>query len=112
MLKGPSYYNPRLHPDRALRRRNTVINQMVKYDFLTEAEGEKHKACELGLRYTPTTHYSGPAPYLRERIRQDALRIIEAYNAEYGTDYNLLHRRYAPHHHPRRRNAAIRRRSR
>ena len=89
MLKGPSYYNPRLHPDRALRRRNTVINQMVKYDFLTEAEGEKHKACELGLRYTPTTHYSGPAPYLRERIRQDALRIIEAYNAEYGTDYNL-----------------------
>ena len=89
MLKGPSYYNPRLHPDRAIRRRNTVINQMVKYDFLPEAEGEKHKACELGLRYNPTTHYSGLAPYLRERIRQDALRIIEAYNAEYGTKYNL-----------------------
>lgn len=89
MLKGPSYYNPRLHPERAIRRRNTVINQMVKYDFLSETEGEKHKTTELGLLYNPTTHYSGPAPYLRERIRQDALRIIEAYNAEYGTEYNL-----------------------
>ena len=44
MLKGPSYYNPRLHPERALRRRNTVINQMVKYNFLTAQEGESLKA--------------------------------------------------------------------
>ena len=36
LLKGPSYYNPRVHPDRTLQRRNTVIAQMVKYDYLTE----------------------------------------------------------------------------
>ena len=89
MLKGPSYYNPRLHPERSLQRRNTVLNQMVKYDYLTEAEGEQLKAQKLDLRYKPDNHYSGIAPYLRERIRQDALRILKEYNATHDTHYNL-----------------------
>lgn len=89
MLKGPSYYNPRLHPDRALQRRNTVINQMVKYDYLSEEDGEQLKQQELKLEYQPINHYSGPAPYLREKIRRDASRILEEYNKEYGTAYNL-----------------------
>lgn len=89
MLKGPSYYNPRLHPGRALRRRNTVINQMVKYDFLQEEEGEVLKKQELVLNYKLDNHYSGLAPYLRERIRRDAMQIIDVYNAEHGTSYNL-----------------------
>lgn len=89
MLKGPSYYNPRLHPERTLRRRNTVINQMVKYDFLTEKEGEELKAQELSLKYKPDNHYSGLAPYLRELIRQDAVKIIESYNTTHNTQYNL-----------------------
>ena len=89
MLKGPSRYNPRLHPDRSLQRRNTVFYQMVKYDFLTEEEGEKFSKTDLDLKYKAVNHYSGLAPYLREKIRQDALRIIEDYNALYGTSYNL-----------------------
>ena len=89
MLKGPSYYNPRLHPERSRERRNTVIRQMVKYDFLTEAEGRRLEALPLHLDYTPDNHYSGLAPYLRERIRQDALRILREYNAKHGTAYNL-----------------------
>ena len=47
LLKGPSYYNPRVHPDRTLQRRNTVIAQMVKYDYLTEEEGEELKKEKL-----------------------------------------------------------------
>lgn len=89
MLKGPSYYNPRLHPERALKRRNTVLNQMIKYDFLSEEEGRQLKEEELKLEYHPINHYSGLAPYLREKIRRDALGIIEEYNQLYGTDYNL-----------------------
>lgn len=89
MLKGPSWYNPRLHPERALQRRNTVINQMIKYDFLPEDDGEKYKDTELDLHYKAIEHYSGLAPYLREKIRQDAVKIIDAYNASHLTDYNL-----------------------
>lgn len=89
LLKGPSLYNPRLHPERALQRRNTVIDQMIKNDYLSEQEGEQLQSKELGLRYKPLNHYSGLAPYLRERIRQDAMNILAAYNKEHGTKYDL-----------------------
>lgn len=43
ILKGPTYYSPTRHPDRALARRNTVIDQMVKYGELTEEQGDSVK---------------------------------------------------------------------
>lgn len=89
MLKGPSRYNPRLHPERALQRRNTVLNQMIKYEYLADTTGGHLKATDLELNYQAINHYSGLAPYLREKIRQDADQIITAYNQEYGTTYNL-----------------------
>ncbi|WP_251619893.1 transglycosylase domain-containing protein [Odoribacter lunatus] len=89
LLKGPSRYNPRLHPERAQNRRNTVINQMVKYEFLTEEAGETYKDTELNLQYKAIDHYSGLAPYLREKIRQDAVKLIDEYNASHLTSYNL-----------------------
>lgn len=89
MLKGPSWYNPRLHPDRARQRRNTVISQMVKYDFLTENTGNEYKNTDLELNYQSINHYSGLAPYLREKIRRDAIKLIDDYNATHFTTYNL-----------------------
>ncbi len=89
MLKGPSRYNPRLHPERALQRRNTVIQQMIKYHFIPEENGEELKQSDLALQHQVVTHYSGLAPYLREKIRREAQEIIQAYNETYGTDYNL-----------------------
>lgn len=89
MLKGPSYYNPRLYPERALQRRNTVINQMVKYSYLDPEEGKAYKSQPLKLAHKPDSHYAGMAPHLREKIRRDAVKILEEYNALYGTRYNL-----------------------
>lgn len=89
LLKGPSYYNPRVHPDRMLQRRNTVIAQMVKYDYLTGEEGEKFKQEKLELHYKPLNHYSGLAPYLREQIRLDAMKLIARYNEANSTNYDL-----------------------
>lgn len=70
MLKNPSYYNPLRHEERAKNRRNTVIDQMVKADFLTVAEGDSLKALPLTLDYHKVDHKEGGAPYLREEIRR------------------------------------------
>ncbi len=70
MLKNPSYYNPLRHEERAKNRRNTVIDQMVKADFLTVEEGDSLKALPLTLDYHKVDHKEGGAPYLREEIRR------------------------------------------
>ncbi len=43
MLKGTSYYNPVINPERAQKRRNVVLGQMVKYNALPESDFDKLK---------------------------------------------------------------------
>jgi penicillin-binding protein 1A len=50
MLKGPSYYDPILHADRALARRDVVINQMVKEGLFTEETAQQVRADSLDLK--------------------------------------------------------------
>ena len=39
MLKANTYYNPRLHPENAKIRRNVVLKQMEKYNYLQSTRG-------------------------------------------------------------------------
>ena len=70
MCKNPALYNPIRHHDRALNRRNTVLNQMRKYEFLTEEECDSLKALPLETHYRSVDHKRGSAPYFREYLRQ------------------------------------------
>ena len=38
LVKGPSYFDPRRHPTRALKRRNLVLNEMAKQDLLPDQQ--------------------------------------------------------------------------
>lgn len=38
MVQSPNYYNPAKHPEQAQQRRNIVLNQMLKYKYITKAE--------------------------------------------------------------------------
>ncbi|NWH06287.1 penicillin-binding protein 1B [Desulfobacter latus] len=49
MLKGPSFYNPRVHPDRALARRNIVLGLMADQDLLSSAQLTKSLGRPLGI---------------------------------------------------------------
>lgn len=66
--KGPEYYSPVRHPDRALKRRNLVLNEMMEDKKITREQGEAAKASPLGL------HIEAPAnsiaPYFVEEVRR------------------------------------------
>lgn len=70
MCKNPSLYNPIRHAERALIRRNTVLNQMEKYDYITEAECDSLKQLPMEIDYHSVDHKEGSAQYLREYLRQ------------------------------------------
>lgn len=89
ILKANNVFNPRLHPDKSMDRRNTVIDQMVKEKFLTSAEGERYKAEPLNLRYSLITYNQGPAPYFLEYIRPALTDWCLNHAKANGEPYNL-----------------------
>ena len=70
MCKNPSMYNPRRRPERALNRRNTVLDQMYKYGYLSSQECDSLQALPVEIKYQSVDHKQGLAPYFREYLRQ------------------------------------------
>lgn len=75
--KGPSEYSPILHPERAFRRRNTVINAMLEDGVITAVEAEAARSAPLGLHIEPPPN--SVAPWFVEDVRRELVR-------EYGSD--------------------------
>ncbi len=69
MCKNPSLYNPIRRHERALNRRNTVLSQMCKYEYITKAECDSLQALPIELHYSSVDHKQGLAPYFREYLR-------------------------------------------
>lgn len=69
MCKNPSYFNPVRYNQRTLERRNVVLNQMRKADYITREQFDSLKAIPLTLKYQKVDHKLGPAAYFREYLR-------------------------------------------
>lgn len=70
LLKAPTTYSPILHPDNAVERRNTVLAQMKRYEYLSDEDYEQYKERPIDMsHYTPQSHNDGLATYLREYLR-------------------------------------------
>ena len=69
MCKNPSLYNPRRFRARALTRRNTVLHQMLKASYLTQAQYDSLCQLPITLRFQPVDHKDGLATYFREYLR-------------------------------------------
>lgn len=89
MLKANNSYNPRKNPERSLERRNVVIDQMLKNNYLTEAEAKMYKAEPLDVSYNLITYNEGPAPYLMEKLRPLLQSWCDEHQKEDQTVYNL-----------------------
>lgn len=70
ILKAPSWFSPVRNPQRAMERRNVVMSQMQKYNFITREDFEAFRDLPIDMsNYRIQDHNAGLAPYLREYLR-------------------------------------------
>ena len=91
MLKGTSYYNPVLKPERALARRNTVLAQMVKADQLTAAQFEQLKGQPLKVDFERQSEQLGPAPHFAQQMRRWLIEWADRNDYNIYADGLMLH---------------------
>lgn len=93
MFKNSSLYNPRpeYNPVGVKNRRDVVLRQMEKYDYITEEVKDSIQNLDLGLNYSPESHREGIATYFREYLRGFMKEWVND-KANYkpdGTKYNI-----------------------
>jgi penicillin-binding protein 1A len=69
MCKNPSYFNPIRFNERTKGRRNVVLNQMRKADYITRQQHDSISQLPLTTDFNRVDHKLGLAPYFREYLR-------------------------------------------
>jgi penicillin-binding protein 1A len=90
LFKAPTYYSPVYNPENALRRRNTVLYQMVRNDFLSEADYDSLTKLPIELDYKVQNHNQGLATYFREVVKADLLKWAKENLKSDGSSYDLF----------------------
>jgi penicillin-binding protein 1A len=89
MLSNPTLYNPRTKPDRALARRNNVLDNLADHDYITQTHCDSLKAIPIQLNYHNGGMYGTIAPYFLVQIEEMTHSILEKITKEDGEKYNL-----------------------
>lgn len=84
MLQAPTFYNPVLHPENALRKRNEVLWKIYrsKFNIETREQYDSIAALDLGLQFRLQDQNEGLAPYFRTVISANLMQFC----AERGID--------------------------
>jgi penicillin-binding protein 1A len=89
ILKGTTYFSPIKNPDRALARRNVVLDQMRKYKFISDEQFSELKEQPIELDYRNPDHNEGLATYFREYIRLELTQWCKENKKPDGEPYDL-----------------------
>jgi len=97
MAKNPALFNPIRRPDTVMHRREVVLSQMLKSEYITKGVYDSIRELPLGLNYTRVDHQSGLAPYFRESLRSEVSNILSQkdeegnyiYTDANGNPYNI-----------------------
>ena len=74
MIQRPNYFSPYKHEDRAMERRNLVLDSMVETDAITASEAEKAKA--EPIRLAPPNIDASEAPYFIDLVHDQILQRL------------------------------------
>jgi len=88
LLKANTAYNPRLHPEAALKRRNTVLTLMAAERHISVEESDSLKALPLEMDYT-NYEIDNPAGYFVYQVKKQAHNILEDIRNEKGETFDI-----------------------
>ena len=89
MFKNSALYNPRINPVGVKNRRNVVLFQMNKYEYISEKVKDSLQNTDLDLNYTPQSHRDGIATYFRGYLKGFMKDWIKDNPKPDGTKWNL-----------------------
>ena len=72
IVRGPSYYDPRVHPERARARRDLVLRELAHFQVITNEDAERARARPLGVTTRVTAgYYPAYLDFVRRTLRRD-----------------------------------------
>lgn len=86
LLKATTTYNPRLHPNNSLKRRNIVLENLQKHRLITRSEFDSLKQIPIRLNYNIETNYNGEALYFREAVADELQKWCNENDLDLYTD--------------------------
>ncbi len=70
MLQNSSLFNPLRREERTRNKRDMVLSQMARYEYISEAEKDSLQAMKINLNYNPESHQYGIATYFRMYLQR------------------------------------------
>jgi len=72
IVRGPSFYDPRRHPERALARRNLVLRELTEQGVIARADATEAARRPLGVSARPAgAYYPAYLDFVRRTLRRD-----------------------------------------
>ena len=84
--QSPTYLNPKVYPEAALKRRNTVLDRMLSAGHITQEEHDAAQAEDLGLNLAPELPMDGihAYPQFTSYVRGQLLAEDNPYGCSYA----------------------------
>ncbi|MDR1974983.1 MAG: transglycosylase domain-containing protein [Bacteroidales bacterium] len=90
MLKATSRYNPVQNPENSFKRRNIVLSQMYKNEYISKEEYDHYSSLPIDMsKFTKQNHQYGLATYMREHLRMWLGAWCKGHRKPNGQEYNL-----------------------
>ncbi len=89
MLQNSSLYNPLRREEITWKKRNIVLGQMAKFEFISETEKDSLQAQKINLNYNPESHREGLATYFRMYMQSWLKRWVENNPKPDGEKWNI-----------------------